>query len=186
MIIQGTPEILRGPRGLNGFGDFGSPQSEGFYASPEWLNAVSSDIFYDSNKSYTSPYFGVMEGGNLGPLLDAAYVAFKARTRTSAESQAADEFQIRARVAVQALYKQVLDREGDTEGLNYFAERFGDVIDPDELQIFKDMAQAEIDARIKEIDAVDKEVSETVVNTTGGGINPVLILAAAAAFLIGG
>ncbi len=23
MIIQGSPEILRGPRGLNGFGDFG-------------------------------------------------------------------------------------------------------------------------------------------------------------------
>jgi hypothetical protein len=31
--------------------------------------------------------------------------------------------------------------------VNYFADKFGEVVDPGELQIFSDMAQPEIDAR---------------------------------------
>ena len=119
----------------------------------------------------------------------------------------------RALVVVKALYLSVLGREGDEAGLNYFADRFGDVIDPDELQIFSDMSKPEIDARnayladmakkSKEDAAKAKAIADqfaasasntTVVNTTttgggggGGGINPMLILAvAAAAFFIGG
>jgi hypothetical protein len=118
----------------------------------------------------------------------------------------------RALVVVKALYLSVLGREGDEAGLDYFADRFGDVIDPDELQIFSDMSKPEIDARnayladmakkSKEDAAKAKAIADqfaasaantTVVNTTttggggGGGINPMLILAvAAAAFFIGG
>ena len=49
--------------------------------------------------------------------------------------------------AVQILYFQVLGREGDQAGIDYFADKFGEVVDPDELQIFSDMAKPEIDAR---------------------------------------
>lgn len=70
-----------------------------------------------------------------------------AKAKTLAEKQAADALRVRALIAVRALYLQVLGREGDTAGLDYFADRFGDVIDPDELQVFKDMSKDEIDAR---------------------------------------
>ena len=126
---------------------------------------------------------------------------------------AADALRARALVVVKALYLQVLGREGDQAGLDYFADRFGDFIDPDELQVFKDMSKPEIDARnayladmakkSKEDAAKAKVIADgfaataakakadakTMVSTTtgGGGINPMLILAAAAAaFFIGG
>jgi hypothetical protein len=126
------------------------------------------------------------------------------------------------------MYVQVLEREGDLAGLNYFADRFGDVIDPEELQIFKDMAKTEIDARDKYladmaatarlvaegaaaqaravaalaasqaadaakakaiVDKAVEDVKKTVTEVKTGtspGINPMLILAAAAAaFFIG-
>ena len=34
--------------------------------------------------------------------------------------------------AVQILYFQVLGREGDQAGIDYFADKFGEVVDPDE------------------------------------------------------
>lgn len=144
----------------------------------------------------------------------AASAAAAAAT-TLAAKQAADALRVRALVVVKALYLQVLGREGDTAGLDYFADRFGDFIDPDELQVFSDMSKPEIDARNKYLadmaakskeDAAKAKViadgfaataakakadAKTVVSTTtggsGGGINPMLILAAAAAaFFIGG
>ena len=125
---------------------------------------------------------------------------------------------------MQILYLQVLGREGDQAGVDYFADKFGEVVDPDELQIFSDMAKPEIDARnayladmakksaedaakAKAIADEFKRVAEDAkkeittmpidifepdpnvkrVTTTSGGINPALILAAAAAaFFIGG
>ena len=143
----------------------------------------------------------------------AASAAAAAAT-TLAAKQAADALRARALVVVKALYLQVLGREGDTAGLDYFADRFGDFIDPDELQVFSDMSKPEIDARNKYLadmaakskeDAAKAKViadgfaataakakadAKTVVSTTtggSGGINPMLILAtAAAAFFIGG
>ena len=293
MIIQGSPEILRGPRGLNGFGDFGAtnpdPVSEGFYTSPEYTKWATSSLVVDVNNIYNSPYFGPVPGGNFGPTQDAAYEKFKARGgvapeltataaldllyRSSTTGAPTQEFDLYggyavvkdtavtagytgtpqniqnyeiannifesastalnkqfigpagearmaqievdlssqdaaavagATAALQAaratadaefaaaeaarlkvisdayevakeaarvedatrtaaaaarraltiaelkkIYLLVLEREGTDEGLNYFADKFGDVIDPDELQIFKDMAQPEIDARNK-------------------------------------
>ena len=293
MIIQGSPEILRGPRGLNGFGDFGAtnpdPVSEGFYTSPEYTKWATSSLVVDVNNIYNSPYFGPVPGGNFGPTQDAAYEKFKARGgvapeltataaldllyRSSTTGAPTQEFDLYggyavvkdtavtagytgtpqniqnyeiannifesastalnkqfigpegearlalietnlssqdaaavagAKAALQAaratadaefaaaeaarlkvisdayeaakeaarvedatrtaaaaarraltiaelkkIYLLVLEREGTDEGLNYFADKFGDVIDPDELQIFKDMAQPEIDARNK-------------------------------------
>jgi hypothetical protein len=78
-----------------------------------------------------------------------AAAAKAAAATTLAAKQAADALRVRALVAVKALYLQVLGREGDQAGLDYFADRFGDVIDPDELQIFSDMSKPEIDARNK-------------------------------------
>ena len=79
----------------------------------------------------------------------AAQAASKAAVEASnlAAKEAADALRARALLAVKALYLQVLGREGDQAGLDYFADRFGDVIDPDELQIFSDMSKPEIDAR---------------------------------------
>jgi hypothetical protein len=134
-----------------------------------------------------------------------------ADAKTLKDKQAADALRERALVAVKALYLQVLGREGDQAGLDYFADRFGDVIDPDELQIFSDMSKPEIDARnkyladmaskSKEDAAKAKAIADQfaataakakadaaaatgkVVDTTtgGGGVSPMLILAAAAA-----
>jgi hypothetical protein len=141
-----------------------------------------------------------------------AAAAKAAAATTLAAKQAAEALRVRALVAVKALYLQVLGREGDQAGLDYFADKFGDVIDPDELQIFSDMAQPEIDARnayladmakkSKEDAAKAKAIADQFAATAaaakakadaaaaaggGGGINPALILAAAAAaFFIGG
>jgi hypothetical protein len=163
-----------------------------------------------------------------------AYAAAQAAAAAAAatKTQAALAQRERALVAVRALYLQVLEREGDQAGLDYFADRFGDVIDPDELQIFTDMAQAEIQARdqyLADMAASAKGLadlaaaqaaaeaalaaslaanakkfdgcppgskmengacvpdSSTYGPVTTGGINPALILAAAAAaFFIGG
>ena len=134
-----------------------------------------------------------------------------AKAKTLAEKQAADALRARALIAVKALYLQILGREGDQAGLDYFADRFGDFIDPDELQVFKDMSKDEIDARNKYLadmaakskeDAAKakiiadgfaataakaKQEAHQATGGSGGGINPMLILAAAAAaFFIGG
>ena len=98
--------------------------------------------------------FARQEAANKKTIADA-YAAAQAASKAAVEAstlsakQAADALRVRALVAVKALYLQVLGREGDQAGLDYFADRFGDVIDPDELQIFSDMAQPEIDARNK-------------------------------------
>ena len=157
------------------------------------------------------------EAASKKAIADAYAAAQAAAAKTTAATtlatkQAAEALRVRALVVVKALYLSVLGREGDEAGLNYFADRFGDVIDPDELQIFSDMSKPEIDARnayLADMAKKSKEdaakakaiadqfaasaVNKTVVNTTtaggggAGGINPMLILAvAAAAFFIGG
>lgn len=320
MIIQGSPEILRGPQGLNGFGDFGetaTPQialdlvyrssttgastaefdkyggywsvknaavAAGYTGTPEWIqnyeitNNLPESAYTKLNKQFVGPTgedkfqqlqedllsknlaiaeqaradvaaqtaaadaafakqqqatidkiiaerkvlaaeadaaFARQEAANKKTIADA-YAAAQAASKAAVEAstlaakQAADALRVRALVAVKALYLQVLGREGDQAGLDYFADRFGDVIDPDELQIFSDMSKPEIDARNKYLaemaakskeDAVKaKAIADGFAATAakakadaaaaaggGGGINPALILAAAAAaFFIGG
>jgi len=233
MIIQGSPEILRGPRGLNGFGDFGetaspavaldllyrssttgAPTAEfdkyGGYAAvkaaAEAAGYAATPVFIQSyevanklpesestilNKQFigaegearlakieadlnsqnaavvaaatakiqaeiakANAQFAAEEAARKKVIADA-YAAAQAASKAAADAktlaakQAADALRVRALVVVKALYLQVLGREGDQAGLDYFADRFGDVIDPDELQVFKDMSKPEIDARNK-------------------------------------
>ncbi len=298
MIIQGSPEILRGPRGLNGFGDFGAtinpqialdlmyrasttgaPTAEfNLYGGYAAVKAAAEAAGYGATAAFIQSYeivnklpesestllnkqfigaegeaklakieadlnsqnaavvaaatakiqaeiaradaqFAAEEAVRRKVVADAyekAQVASKAAevAKTLSAKQAADALRVRALVAVKALYLQVLGREGDQAGLDYFADRFGDVIDPDELQIFSDMSKPEIDAKnkyladvaakIKEDAAKAKTIADqfaataaaakakadaagAAITTVGGGINPALILAAAAAaFFIGG
>ena len=203
MIIQGSPEILQGPRGLNNqFGAFAATDdtvvklyqeilqrtpsaSEIAYWSAGWGPTVEASEIADFQRSAeperiaadawraqqaaiaaaaaqqaaaaaaqqaaaAAAQQAAIDAANKKAIADAyaaalAAAAAEARTKT-AEAAALRE---RAIAAVKALYLQVLGREGDPVGLDYFADRFGDVIDPDELQIFKGMAQPEIDARNK-------------------------------------
>ena len=273
MIIQGSPEILRGPRGLNGFGDFGAPidadtqklldqmnaavakmqateaaaqanrdasaaaaaafanrsnvltpdvalnlmyrasttgvptseldyyggaaavkaaaQSAGYTGTPQNIQTyeIQNNIFESASTLLNKEFIGAEGEAKFAQLeanlvsqneavaaqaraeqaarvaaADAAFAAAEdARRRAIAEAYAVAQAAAaaaaatrtqatlaqreRALVAVRALYLQVLEREGDQAGLDYFADRFGDVIDPDELQIFTDMSQAEIQAR---------------------------------------
>ena len=200
MIIQGSPEILQGPRGLNNqFGAFAGTEdtvvqlyqqilqrtpsaSEIAYWSAGWGPTVEASEIADFQRSAeperiaanawraeqaaiaaaaaqqaaaaAAAQQAAIEAANRKAVADAyaaAQAAAKAAAdaKTLAEKQAADALRARALTAVKALYLQVLGREGEQTGLDYFADRFGDVIDPDELQIFKNMAQPEIDARNK-------------------------------------
>ena len=285
MIIQGSPDILRGPRGLNGFGDFGAPDDAvkalylavtGREADPAGLqyftnrfgtsiepdeaiifqNMVQAEIqarnaflatqsaaaqasalaeiearqnqgkayfFQDDTQAEQARILAAQQAAAaataaaeaaIKKAMADAYAAAQAASAkaaaatTLAAKQAADALRVRALVAVKALYLQVLGREGDQVGLDYFADRFGDVIDPDELQVFSDMSKAEIDARNKYLaqmaakskeDAAKAKViadqfaataakakADAAAAAGGDGINPMLILVAAAAFFIGG
>ena len=290
MIIQGSPDILRGPRGLNGFGDFGAPEDavKALFLAVTGREADPAGLQYFTNRFGTSiepdeaiifqnmaqaeiqarnaflatqsaaaqatalaeiqarenqgkAYFyqidvqaeqaTILAAQQAAAAAAAATAAAEAATKkaiadayaaaqaaaakvaaatTLAAKQAADALRVRALVAVKALYLQVLGREGDAAGLDYFADRFGDVIDPDELQIFSDMSKPEIDARnkyladmaakSKEDAAKAKAIADGFAATAakakadaaaaaagGGDVNPALILAAAAAaFFIGG
>lgn len=309
MIIQGSPEILQGPRGLNNqFGAFDAADDAvknlylavlGREADPGGLqyfvdrfgtsiepgeaiifqqmaaaeiqarnaflatqaNAQAIAAEFERKQNEGKVYFSqddtqaeqarilaaqqaaaaaaAAEAAKKKAVADAyaaaqAAAAAAAAAKTLAAKQAADALRARALVAVKALYLQVLGREGDQAGLDYFADRFGDVIDPDELQIFKDMSKPEIDARNKYLadmaakskedaakaKAIADQFAATAAkakadddghvfdmcppgskmqngvcvpdsstygpSTTGSGINPMLILAAAAAaFFIG-
>jgi len=333
MIIQGTPEILRGPRGLNGFGDFGAVETQisddaylEFMKSPEFANWAKSipNLVLDYTTTYDSPIFGPQPGGTFGPAKDAAYQAYisrggaapvltdavavnlmyqastggvsqivldsyggyavvsqkaqsagftatpqniqayemtnnlpesaytilnkqfigaegkanyaqfeanlssldeavaaqaladlaaksaaadaayaageaarkkvisdayaaaqaAARTEEQTRTAAAAAARQRALAAVKAIYLQVLQREGDDAGLNYFADRFGEVVDPDELQIFSDMAQPEIKARNKylaDMAATAKMLADSAASQAAAEVALAALLAADAA-----
>lgn len=194
MIIQGTPDILQGPQGLNGqFGAFAATDdtvvqlyqqilqrtpsaSEIAYWSAGWGPTVEASEIKDfqdaaapekiaadawraqqaaiaaaaAQQAAAAAQQAAIDAANRQAVADAyaaaqAASAAAAQTRTAAAAAARE----RAIAAVKALYLQVLGREGDQAGLDYFADKFGEVVDPDELKIFKDMAQPEIDARNK-------------------------------------
>ena len=212
MIIQGSPEILQGPRGLNNqFGAFAATDdtvvqlyqqilqrtpsaSEIAYWSAGWGPTVEASEIRDFQQAAeperiaadawraeqaaiaaaaqqaaaaaaaaqqaaaaAAAQQAAIEAANAKAVADAyaaakkaAEAAAQAAVIDNAREQEAAFFRMqRAIAAVKALYLQVLGREGDTEGLRYFADKFGEVVDPDELQIFKNMAQPEIDARNK-------------------------------------
>jgi hypothetical protein len=279
MIIQGSPDILQGPRGLNNqFGAFDSTadtvvqlyqtilqrtpsQSEIDYWATGWGPTVEASEIKDfqdaaapekiaadawraeqaaiaaaaAQQAAAAAQQAAIDAANRKAVADAyaaaqAAAAAEEQTRTAAAAAMRE----RALTAVRALYLQVLGREGDQAGIDYFADKFGDVIDPNELQIFRDMAQPEIDARnkylaematksaddAKKAKAIADEFARVAENakkgattlpidfcppgskwengacvpdsstygpvTTGGGINPALILAAAAAYFFAG
>jgi hypothetical protein len=252
MIIQGSPEILQGPRGLNNqFGSFaevpsdsvalelfyrastvGAPTAEfnkyggyaavkaiaeaaGYGATTEFIqNYEIVNALPESASTILNKQFLGAEGVAKFAAIEAAYysedaaLAKRARdlliaqaesaeaqfqseeaarasanaantkivsdayakaqaaskaaadAKTLKDKQAADALRERALVAVKALYLLVLNREGDQEGLDYFADRFGDVIDPEELQIFKDMSKPEIDAKNKYLADIAAKIKE--------------------------
>lgn len=45
------------------------------------------------------------------------------------------------------LYRQVLGRDAEAEGLNYWNQRFGDTLEQDEIQEFTRVAQPELQGR---------------------------------------
>ncbi len=63
MIIQGSPEILRGPRGLNGFGDFGDTFPESDFLANRITNYKTIEELYQSiigrevNSDPNSPFY---------------------------------------------------------------------------------------------------------------------------------
>ena len=203
MIIQGSPEILQGPRGLNNqFGAFSATDdtvvklyqeilqrtpsaSEIAYWSAGWGPTVEASEVRDFQQAAAPEAIAAdawraeqaaiaaealtqlqirqaaqaaqaqreatelaIEAAKKKAIADAyaaAQAAAKAEELTRTAAAAAKREQ--AIAAVQILYLQVLGREGDQAGIDYFADKFGEVVDPDELQIFSDMAQPEIDAR---------------------------------------
>jgi len=291
MIIQGSPDILRGPQGLNGFGDFGAPDDAvkqlfltvlGRDADPAALKyftdrfgtsiepgealtflQMTQDEINARNAYLETQYKGTaqqaadaraiaaefvrkqeqgknyffqadvqaeqariaaeiaaakaIEAANKKTIADALAAALAATkavedAKTLAAKQAAEALRAPALAAVRALYLQVLGREGDEPGVNYFADKFGDVIDPAEYLVFTNVSKNEIDARNKYLAEMSLKSKEDAAKakaladqfaavaaaarakagmSTGGGgdggINPMLILAAAAAaFFIGG
>ena len=192
MIIQGSPEILQGPRGLNNqFGAFAATDdtvvqlyqqilqrtpsaSEIAYWSAGWGPTVEASEIKDfqqaaeperiaadawraeqaaiaaaaAQQAAAAAQQAAIDAANRQAVANAyaaaqAAAAAEAQTKTAAAAAQRE----RALAAVKALYLQVLGREGDQAGVDYFADKFGEVVDPDELQIFSDMAQPEIDAR---------------------------------------
>ena len=279
MIIQGSPDILQGPRGLNNqLGAFAGTEdtvvqlyqqilqrtpsaSEIAYWSAGWGPTVEASEIKDfqdaaapekiaadawraqqaaiaaaaAQQAAAAAQQAAIEAANRQAVADA-YAAAQAAAAAAAQTKtaAAAALRERALAAVKALYLQVLGREGDQAGLDYFADKFGEVVDPDELQIFKNMAQPEIDARNAYLAEMAKKSSEDAAKakaiadnfaktaedakrvsttteiefcppgskmengacvpdsstyapvTTSGGINPALILAAAAAYFFAG
>jgi len=71
--------------------------------------------------------------------------------------------------AVRDMYRQVLGREPDASGLQYFADRFGTSIDPTELGIFQSMAAEEIAANAARNAAQQAAAANTTTTTTAAG-----------------
>lgn len=187
MIIQGSPDILQGPQGLNGqFGAFAGTEdtvvqlyqqilqrtpsaSEIAYWSAGWGPTVEASEIKDFQDAAAPEKIAAdawraqqaaiaaaaaqqaaIEAANRKTVADA-YAAAQAAAKAEEQTRTAAAAALRERAiaAVKALYLQVLGREGDQAGLDYFADKFGEVVDPGELQIFSNMAQPEIDARNK-------------------------------------
>jgi hypothetical protein len=49
--------------------------------------------------------------------------------------------------SINDLYQQVLGRDAEPEGMNHWTQRFGDTIDPNEIEEFKQAAQPELQNR---------------------------------------
>jgi len=90
MVIQGSPDILEGPRGLNGqLGAFNSAASvkdyqsrsyDGFFQSPEYIKFTDSmQGQMGDQEVYVSPYFGNVTGQVFGAEMDYAFEAFQTR-----------------------------------------------------------------------------------------------------------
>jgi hypothetical protein len=178
MIIQGSPDILRGPQGLNGFGDFGGI---GAFKTVEELyqgiigRQVSSDPsspFYDAGLKYFQDRFG---------------------SEISAEETAIFEQMAAAEVAQREAYFNELERQRGEARQAGIAITLRQQLDAD-AAVKKAIADAATAAQNTSKAAADiaakarADAAAAAAAATGGaGINPALILAAAAAaFFIGG
>ena len=66
--------------------------------------------------------------------------------------------------SVEDLYRNVLGREGEAEGLAFWKQGFGDTIDPNEIASFRQAAQAELANRTP---AEQLQLAPNLVNNTG-------------------
>jgi len=71
--------------------------------------------------------------------------------------------------AIGDLYKKYLGREGETAGLNYWADQFGGTVDANEVQQFKNAARPEQDSRVSSL----ADLYQNVLGRTGdtGGMD---------------
>jgi hypothetical protein len=71
--------------------------------------------------------------------------------------------------AIRDMYRQVLGREPDASGLQYFADRFGTSVDPTELGIFQGMASQEIAANAARNTGTTTRTGTGTTTTSGTG-----------------
>jgi len=195
MIIQGSPEILRGPRGLNGFGDFGSI---GAFTTVEDLyqgiigREVSNDPsspFYDTGLKYFQDRFGSEISAD-----EVAIFEQMAAAEVAQRVAYFDELERQRNEARRAGIEITLRQQLDADGAIAIAD--GTVFGPDMCPPGSMMVDGVcigdpstygpkvlIDQDIKQPVTVVTEFKKT---DTTGGINPALILAVAAAFFFAG
>ena len=70
---------------------------------------------------------------------------------------------------IRKMYLSVLGREPDASGLKYFYDRFGDTVEPGELDIFKGMATQEVNANAARNAALNTGTTTRTGTTTGTG-----------------
>ena len=76
--------------------------------------------------------------------------------------------------AIRQMYLSVLGREPDASGLKYFSDRFGDTVEPGELDIFKGMATQEVNANaVRNANATTGTGATTRTGTTTGTVQPI-------------
>jgi hypothetical protein len=218
MIIQGSPEILNPPRGLNKFGSLSE------YKSIEELyqfiigRQVSGDPnspFYDAGLKYFQDRFGSEISADEVAVFEqmaAAEVAAREAYFNNLEAERAEA----RRAGVAVTLRQQLDADGaiaiadaaakkaiadaatEAQNTSQAAAAIAEMARADAANakkiadIFNAKAQGVKDraaAAAKAAAAATRTKANTTMNSgdAGGGINPVLILAvAAAAFFIGG
>jgi len=69
-----------------------------------------------------------------------------------------------SKAAVQKVYLEVLGRDADLGGLEYWAKEFGPEVSEEELRIFRAGAKAELDAKVAAQQAADKVAADKVIS----------------------
>jgi hypothetical protein len=192
MIIQGSPEILRGPRGLNGFGDFGAAATQisneanlEFMKSLEYMNWARSipKLVLDFTTTYDSPIFGPQPGGTFGPAKDAAYQAFVTRGGAAPVLTDAVALDLAYRASTTGVPLSELDFYGGPAAVKAAARAAGYTGTPQNIQTYevtnnifesasttlnKEFIGAEGEARLAQLNADLSSQNEAVVAQARG------------------